>query len=254
MNEWFTVEELDNDSYIISEYNHWEETHCYLLLGTNKAVLIDTGLGVSNIRDVIDKLTQLPISVITTHAHWDHIGGHHLFEDISIHALEADWLSNQFPLPLQVVKSNLLKEPCQFPQYFNIDTYQIYQGLPTTILNDGNVIDLGNRKLQVFHTPGHSPGHICLYEASKKYLYSGDLIYTGCLDAFYPTTDPYDFMNSVSRIKELPLKKLLPAHHSLDISTSLVSDIFNGFKEIYESGRLVQGNGVFKFQNFSIHI
>lgn len=254
MNEWFTVEVLDDDSYVISEYNHWEETHCYLLLGTSKAVLIDTGLGVSNIRDIIDKLTQLPISVITTHAHWDHIGGHHLFEDISIHALEADWLSKQFPLPLQVVKSNLLKEPCQFPQCFNIDTYRIYQGLPTTILNDGNVIDLGNRKLQVFHTPGHSPGHVCLYEESKKYLYSGDLIYTGCLDAFYPTTDPYNFMNSVSRIKDLPLKKLLPAHHSLDISTSLVSDIYNGFKEIYESGRLVQGNGVFEFQNFSIHI
>ena len=85
-------------------------------------------------------------------------------------------------------------------------------------------------------------------------MYSGDLIYTGCLDAFYPTTDPYNFMNSVSRIKDLPLKKLLPAHHSLDISTSLVSDIYNGFKEIYESGRLVQGNGVFEFHNFSIHI
>lgn len=254
MNDWFTVEVLDDDSYVISEYNHWEETHCYLLLGTNKAVLIDTGLGVSNIRDVIDELTQLPISVITTHAHWDHIGGHHLFDDISIHTLEADWLSKQFPLPLQVVKSNLQKEPCQFPQYFNIDTYRIYQGVPTTILNDGNVIDLGNRKLQVFHTPGHSPGHICLYEESKKYLYSGDLIYTGCLDAFYPTTDPYDFMNSVSKIKDLPLKKLLPAHHSLDISTSLVADIYNGFKEIYESGRLVQGNGIFEFQNFSIHI
>ena len=68
MKEWFTVELLDNDTYVISEYNHWEETHCYLLLGTNKAVLIDTGLGISNIKDVIDELTKLPIFVITTHA------------------------------------------------------------------------------------------------------------------------------------------------------------------------------------------
>lgn len=254
MKEWFTVELLDNDTYIISEYNHWEETHCYLLLGTNKAVLIDTGLGVSNIKDVIDQLTELPILVITTHAHWDHIGGHHLFEDISIHALEADWLSGHFPLALPVVKSNLLRYPCQFPQYFNIDNYRIFQGHPTTILNDGDIIDLGNRKLQVFHTPGHSPGHICLYEEAKEYLYTGDLIYTGCLDAFYPTTDPYDFMNSVSKMIDLPLKKLLPAHHSLDIPTSLVLDIYNGFNEIYKSGRLVQGNGIFEFQNFSIHI
>lgn len=61
MKEWFSVELLDNDTYVISEYNHWEETLCYLLLGTNKAVLIDTGLGVSNIKDVIDELTELPI-------------------------------------------------------------------------------------------------------------------------------------------------------------------------------------------------
>lgn len=254
MKEWFTIESLDNDTYVISEYNHWEETHCYLLLGTNKAVLIDTGLGVSNIKDVIDGLTELPISIITTHAHWDHIGGHHLFEDISVHALEVDWLSGHFPLPLSVVKSNLLKDQCQFPQHFNIDNYRIYQGHPTTILNDGNIIDLGNRKLQVIHTPGHSPGHICLYEKAKEYLYTGDLIYTGCLDAFYPTTDPHYFMNSVSKIKDLPLKKLLPAHHSLDKSTSLVLDIYNGFEEIYESDRLVQGSGIFDFENFSIHI
>lgn len=168
MKEWFTIESVDNDTYVISEYSHWEETHCYLLLGTNKAVLIDTGLGVSSIKDVIDVLTELPLSVITTHAHWDHIGGHNLFEDISVHALEVDWLSGQFPLPLSVVKSNLLKDQCQFPQHFNIDNYRIYQGQPTTILNDGNIIDLGNRKLQVIHTPGHSPGHICLYEKAKE--------------------------------------------------------------------------------------
>lgn len=254
MNEWFTVESLDNDTYIISEYNHWEETHCYLLLGTNRAVLIDTGLGISNIKNVVDKLTQLPISVITTHAHWDHIGGHDLFKDISIHTLEADWISKQFPLPLPIVKSNLLKIPCQFPKSFNIENYHIYHGHPTTLLKDGDIIELGNRQLQILHTPGHSPGHICLYEREKKYLYTGDLIYSGCLDAFYPTTCPYDFMNSVSKITNLPLKKLLPAHHSLNISTSLVIDIYNGFKEIYESGRLVQGNGIFEFQNFSIHI
>lgn len=254
MKEWFTVESLDNDTYVISEYNHWEETHCYLLLGANRAVLIDTGLGVSNIKNVVDKLTELPIFVITTHAHWDHIGGHDLFEDISIHSLEVDWLSKQFPLPLQVVKSNLLKAPCQFPESFNINNYHIYQGIPTTILNDNSLIDLGNRQLQVLHTPGHSPGHICLYEEEKEYLYTGDLIYSGCLDAFYPTTCPYDFMNSVNKIKDLPLKKLLPAHHSLDISTSLIVDIYYGFKEIYESGRLVQGNGIFEFQKFSIHI
>ena len=74
MDSWFTVEQIDQDTFVISEYKHWEETHCYLLCGTKRAILIDTGLGVSNIREVIDGLTKLPVTVITTHVHWDHIG------------------------------------------------------------------------------------------------------------------------------------------------------------------------------------
>ena len=56
MDSWFTVEQIDQDTFVISEYRHWEETHCYLLCGTKRAILIDTGLGVSNIREVIDGL------------------------------------------------------------------------------------------------------------------------------------------------------------------------------------------------------
>ena len=67
------------------------------------------------------------------------------------------------------------------------------------ILHDEDCIDLGNRKLVVIHTPGHSPGHCCFYEADRKYLYSGDLIYSGCLDAFYPSTNPQEFWKSVRK-------------------------------------------------------
>jgi len=79
MDSWFAVEEIDNDTFAISEYRHWEETHCYLLLGTESAILIDTGLGISNIRNIVDHLTSLPVMVVTTHVHWDHIGGHKYF-------------------------------------------------------------------------------------------------------------------------------------------------------------------------------
>ena len=112
MEDWFTVEVIDDNTFAISEYKHWEETHCYLMCGTEKAVLIDTGLGVSNIRSVVDSLTTLPIMAVTTHAHWDHIGGHKYFEDIAVHEAEKDWLSVRFPIPLQVVKRNLLSKPC----------------------------------------------------------------------------------------------------------------------------------------------
>ena len=86
---WFTVEKIDAHTFAISEYKHWEETHCYLLCGTERAVLIDTGLGVANIKNVVENLTDLPIVVLTTHAHWDHIGGHKYFKDFAIHENEV---------------------------------------------------------------------------------------------------------------------------------------------------------------------
>jgi glyoxylase-like metal-dependent hydrolase (beta-lactamase superfamily II) len=254
MDEWYTIEKIDNETYAISEYKHWEETHCYLLIGTYKCLLIDTGLGVGNIKKEIENLTSLPIEVVTTHVHWDHIGGHQYFQNIDVFENEKEWLSSNFPIPLEVVKINLCKEPCDFPAYFDIGKYKIYQGSASFILKDNDFIDLGNRTIQVIHTPGHSPGHICLYERDRAYLYSGDLIYEGTLDAFYPTTNPYDFMNSVKKINSLDIKKILPGHHKLTINVKLIDDIYTGFSELYNLGKLKQGNGIFTFKNFKIHV
>ncbi|MCH5286889.1 MAG: MBL fold metallo-hydrolase [Christensenellaceae bacterium] len=254
MDSWFEVEKIDGDTYAISEYQHWEETHCYLLCGTKIAVLIDTGLGVANIRGVVDSLTSLPVMVITTHVHWDHIGGHQYFENIAVHEAEKDWLSSQFPIPLQAVKSNLMREPCQFPVDFNPDQYQIYQGIPQRIFKDGECVDLGNRRLRVVHTPGHSPGHCCFYEPERKYLYSGDLIYCGCLDAFYPTTDPQLFRQSVKRVQSLEISRVLPAHHQLAVPIDIVSRIAEAFDGLEACQKLQQGNGIFDFGDFQIHL
>ena len=130
MDNWFTIEQIDRDTFSISEYKHWEETHCYLLCGEKCAILIDTGLGVSNIRKIVDSLTELPVMAVTTHVHWDHIGGHKYFDNIAVYEAEKDWLSVRFPIPLQVVKNNLTRLPCNFPRDFDINAYQIFQGMP----------------------------------------------------------------------------------------------------------------------------
>ena len=95
MSNWFSIEKIDDSTYAISEYKHWEETHCYLLLGIERAVLIDTSLGVSNIKSVVDSLTSLPVLVITTHIHWDHIGGHRYFKDFAVYENEVEWISEK---------------------------------------------------------------------------------------------------------------------------------------------------------------
>ena len=233
MDNWFTIAQIDRDTFSISEYKHWEETHCYLLCGEKYAILIDTGLGVSNIKKIVDSLTELPVMAVTTHVHWDHIGGHKYFDNIAVYEAEKDWLSVRFPIPLQVVKNNLTRLPCDFPRDFDINAYQI---------------------IQVVHTPGHSPGHCCFYEPERNYLYSGDLIYKGSLDAFYPTTDPQLFYQSIRRIRKYKIKKVLPGHHQLDIPVSLIADIEAGFAQLSRAGKLKQGNGLFKFRDFQIHI
>lgn len=147
-----------------------------------------------------------------------------------------------------------MREPCAFPQEFDIEKYRIYQGQPTQILHDNEILDLGNRQVKVIHTAGHSPGHCCFYESERKYLYSGDLIYKGCLDAFYPSTDPYLFMRSVEKIKNLDIAKILPAHHQLNISVAMVADVASAFNKLYEENNLKQGAGIFDFGDFQIHI
>lgn len=254
MREWFTVERIDGDTFAISEYGHWEETHAYLLLGAERAALIDTGMGVADIRAVVDGLTRLPVSVLTTHVHWDHIGGHGRFDNLAVHALERSWLAERFPIPLEAVRRSLTCRPCDFPEGFSVENYRIFQGEPTRLLRDGMRIDLGGRTITAIHTPGHSPGHCCFYEENRGYLYAGDLIYAGCLDAFYPTTDPVAFAQSVRRVAEMDVRRLLPGHHGLNVSTELIGRIRRAFDELEARGELKQGAGVFPYDGFQIHL
>lgn len=96
MPDWFTVEKIDPQTFAINEYKHWEETHCYLLCGRKRALLIDTDLGVANIKKIVENLTDSPVMSVVTHAHWDHIGGLRYFDNITVHEFEKDWLSGIF--------------------------------------------------------------------------------------------------------------------------------------------------------------
>ena len=89
---WFTVSQLDEGTFAISEYGHWEKVHSFLLIGDERAALIDTGLGIDDMRRMTDQLTDLPIMVLTTHVHADHIGSHGQYGEIYVHEAEEDWL------------------------------------------------------------------------------------------------------------------------------------------------------------------
>jgi len=251
MNNWFTIDQIDQDTYIISEYRHWEETHCYLLNGAERSLLIDTGLGIRNIHDEIIKLTDKPVTAVATHIHWDHIGGHGFFPDFYAHGAELNWLKGEFPLTMEQIKG-MVVDRCDLPEDFDVNNYEFFQGNPTSVLQDNDAIDIGGRFVQIVHTPGHSPGHMCFWERDRGYLFTGDLVYKDTLFAFFPSTDPEAYLNSLNRISALPVKHVFPGHHTLDIGPEILGRMRDAFRQLKAEGKLHHGSGTFDYDDWAV--
>lgn len=251
MKPWFTIDKIDPATYIISEYRHWEETHSYLLNGNGRSLLIDTGLGICSIYDEVVKLAPGPVTAVATHIHWDHIGGHKYFPDFYAHSAELNWLSGEFPLTMETIR-DMVVDRCDLPENYDVNTYEFFQGTPAKVLADGDEIDLGGRKIQVLHTPGHSPGHMCFWEPERGYLFTGDLIYKDTLFAYYPSTDPEAYLASLEKLAKLPTRKVFPAHHTLDIQPEIVLRMRDAFRQLKAEGKLRHGSGTFDYGDWAV--
>ncbi|MCG7344827.1 MBL fold metallo-hydrolase [Sporosarcina sp. ACRSL] len=253
---WFTVNQIDNTTFAISEYGHWEKVHSYLLIGEEKAALIDTGLGIDNIKRITDQLTNLPIIVLTTHVHWDHIGSHGEFKNIYVHKDEEDWLINGIKkLSIEQIRKDVSRDiTIPTPKTFIPDTYKPFQGYPTGLLNDGDKIEIGSRKLTIYHTPGHSPGHISIFDNSRGYLFTGDLLYDETpIYAFFPTTNPVELVQSLEKISSIPnVTKIFGGHNTLGLDSVLLIEVKNAVKELWEQELVRFGTGIHKFKGFSV--
>ena len=253
MSSWFTIDRIDGHTHIISEYRHWEETHCYLLEGRDRALLIDTGLGICDISREVEALTRLPVTAVATHIHWDHVGGHRYYPDFYAHEAELNWLNGEFPLSRETIREMVL-DRCEAPEDFRIEAYEMFQGTPARVLRDGDQIDLGGRTLEVLHTPGHSPGHMCFFERGTGFLFTGDLVYKDELFAYYPSTDPEAYLASMERVASLPVRRVFPAHHSLDTQPELLVRVRDAFRQLQAEGKLHHGGGRFHFGDFGIWV
>lgn len=255
---WFTVDGIGAGAYAISEYGHWEKAHSYLVMGTERAALVDSGLGIGDISAVVHRLTELPVVVLTTHAHWDHTGGHRHFDDVRVHPADADWLRHGIPVPTQEVRRTLLREAFNAtpPASFEPETWEPFRGEPTALLSDGDQVDLGGRTLRVLHTPGHSPGHLCFHDGETGLLFTGDLVYRGCLYAFYPGTDPVAFAASVQHIADLPhVRRLLPGHNELEnLNRDLLLCLAERLDDLRGRGELRHGTGVHRFSELGVSV
>ena len=168
-------------------------------------LLIDTGMGLSSLKKYILKETSKPIKAIVTHSHFDHCGSLHEFNCRLGHKNEEEILKNT--QNDKIVFSGAWKEidiidKKQFPKYSG-EKYSVTPAPLTGYLDEGDVIDLGNRAFNILHLPGHSPGSIGLFDLKSRELFSGDALYDGeLLDNLYHS-DKELYERTLSRIKKL---------------------------------------------------
>jgi len=214
--EWFLVYKLENDVFAIHEPRQWQEVISYLILGKEKALLFDTGNGIGKISEVVNELTSLPVIVINSHTHFDHIGGNSEFSDIL--AMDTDYTKNNSGgYSNELVWEEVSKEALcgTLPDDINPSTYHTPNFKVKKFIKDGYKIDLGGRILEVLSTPGHTPDAISILDSDLGLLWVGDLYYDGPIWLFVPESDLDAYYQSVERLSNIVhrLNTLHPAHN-----------------------------------------
>jgi len=204
---------------------HRERVASYLIVGRDRAVLLDAGMGVAPLRPLVESLTDKPLTVLLSHAHFDHIGGAHEFAGrapILIHEIDAPALRKGLgPESLTLwYRPELLSGP--LPAGFDPDAATIPGVEPTALLRGGETIDLGDRVLEVLSCPGHAPGLVALLDRERRALFSTDVAYAGALYAHMAHSDLAAYRETLARLAGLTpaLDRLYPSHDERPIRAS----------------------------------
>jgi glyoxylase-like metal-dependent hydrolase (beta-lactamase superfamily II) len=284
VSDWFVTRELARGVQLIAEPFH---VNSYLVEGTESRVHVDTGLGVADIRDAGDELSARPPFAANTHYHFDHIGGNGRFDEVAIHELGVDLLAagpgaeiegyrrwvrrmiERWPeyLALDDGFFGLTDDAATlqpFPEGFDIASWTVAASKATRALHDGEVLDLGRRRLRVIHTPGHSPDSVCYLDEQEGLLFAGDTVNSGPILATDPVADVQDFARSTRRLSDevaSSVKWVLMAHGARFMAEpAYVRDVADGFERLAAGDVTVEpfhidgdeGARIARFPRFSI--
>ena len=164
------VELIRDGVYIIREPNG---TNCYLIVGSEKAMLIDCGVGFSDIKGAVKKITDLPLVVVITHGHVDHFGGSWQFPEIYLHKDDCKRLND-------IQRTYFLRKIFLKGAQGADETHVSYgefkdKPKPKIIkLNGGETFDLGNKLIRIYHTVGHTWGSVAVTDETDGIIFSGD--------------------------------------------------------------------------------
>ena len=256
--DWFEVYRIRPDVFAIYEPHQFEEVISYLILGHNRALLLDTGLGVASMKNVVTQLTTLPISVLNSHTHFDHTGGNFEFseilnEDIAYSRKNAEGQSNIYS------RDALAPERIcgRLPSGVRANSYSIRPWKVTRAVRDGDRIDLGGRELEVIFTPGHTPDSLSLLDRKNGLLFTGDTFYKGPIYLFTPETDFAAYARSIARLAKLTpdLQLLLPSHNVPVVQPEALTRLDEAVKKV-KSGEakfvVTDGRREYSFAGFSL--
>ncbi len=217
---WFEVFTPAPDVFAIYEPHQAEETIGYLIVGKQRALLFDTGMGISDVKKVTAELTKLPIVVLNSHTHDDHVGGNWQFD--TIYGMDTDFTRKNAEGSREDAQAEITPDQIcgALPKGFDAKSYATRPWKITRYIHDGERIDLGGRTIEVIATPGHTPDAISLIDRANRLLFSGDTYYPGPIWLFRPETDLKAYADSISRLNALtPAVKMILGAHNVPVAS-----------------------------------
>lgn len=219
---WFAIEWQPHGILRIWEphVSRLLRANMFLVRGAERDLLVDAGMGVASLRRFLQPYLERPVMLLLTHAHVDHVGSAAEFQGtILMHGAEADLLGTPSPdwslsyddyppekrAGLAAAGFDTRGHVIAASPHAGFDpaAWSIAPARATEIVSDGDVIDLGNRRFEVLHLPGHSPGSIGLWEAETATLIGGDAIYDGLIIDTLPESDPAAYRETMHRLGRL---------------------------------------------------
>jgi hydroxyacylglutathione hydrolase len=176
VDEYFAVEDLGDGTFAIGEPRYYQQNYSYLIVGQTRAILFDSGSGTRDISGVVANLTNLPVTVIVSHLHYDHLGGIAPFGHVAMIDLPET----------RADVSGVFFKPGRYEYLGFFDGRVAPSFRVGEWLAPGAVIDLGGRAVRILSTPGHTPSSVALFDATNRRLFIGDFVYPTTLYAFLP--------------------------------------------------------------------
>ena len=180
---------------------------CYLLEGSEKAMLIDTAYGKGDLRSVVEGITKKPLIVVNTHSHYDHSGGNRFWDTV--------WMGESGER--DAVRSKKLSYP-----HYEIKT-----------LTDGQIFDLGGRTVKCIAIGAHHPSSFAFFDESNGSLFTGDEVDPGqvLLNVRGDSLDMAEIIKmhlaNMQKLKKLDARRLLPAHNGTPLNVSYLDDFID---------------------------